>query len=130
MSPQKSLFIGLLLLAGCSSPGTLKTGLVGKWKLDKVYEYQADQSEKHNPIRNRWIEFMADGSFVSDGDPFGRNTGYWSVNLSDSTLFLDSQVDDDDSEWKVILEEDQMTWTGIGHPRKENTRIIHIRESE
>ena len=98
--------------------------------MDKVYEYGNDVTEKNNPKSDRWIEFKADGSFISDGEPFGRNTGRWRTDNEDSILFIDSDVDDDDSEWKVTFDNDQVIWTGIGHPRKENTKLIHKRKTD
>jgi Domain of unknown function (DUF5004) len=121
-------FLLFLTIESCNTPDVLEKKIIGKWSLDKVFEYNNDVTEKHNPKRNRWIEFNKDSSFVSDGDPFGRNTGRWKVDNKNSILYIDSDVDDDDSEWKVILNDDEMIWTGIGHPRKENTRLIHKRE--
>ena len=97
----------------------------GKWMMEKVYEYDNDVTEKHNPKHNRWFEFNVDGTFVSDGDPFGRNTGKWTMDYENSVLFIYSVMDDDDSEWKVVVDGDQMTWVGIGHPRKQNTRVVY-----
>jgi len=96
--------------------------------MDKVYEYDIEVTEKHNPKKERWIEFKTDGSFVSDGEPFGRNTGKWTADNQQMVLFLDSAVDDDDSEWKVSFTAELMLWTGIGHPRKEETRLVHRRK--
>jgi hypothetical protein len=98
--------------------------------MDKVYEYGNEVTEKHNPKNDRWIEFKADGSFISDGEPFGRNSGRWTTDNDKSILYIDSDVDDDDSEWKVTFDKDQITWTGIGHPRKENTKLIHKRKTD
>lgn len=114
------------VFSGCQQ-STLDQQLVGAWTMEKVYEYENDVTEKHNPQGNRWIELKEDGTFISDGDPYGRNTGRWSVDNKNSILYIDSDVDDDDSEWKVSFEGDQVIWTGIGHPRKENTRLVHKR---
>lgn len=103
--------------------------IVGTWSMFKVYEYDHDVTAKHNPENNRWVDFKPDGIFVSDGDPFGRNTSRWKVDNKNSLLFIDSDVDDDDSEWKVSIKGDEMIWTGIGHPRKENTKLVHKRKN-
>jgi len=58
----------------------------------------------------------------------GRNTGKWTVDHQKAVLFLDSEVEDDDNEWKVSFNADLMIWTGIGHPRKEETRLVHKRK--
>jgi hypothetical protein len=93
--------------------------------MEKVYEYGLDVTAKHNPGGNRYFKFNPDGTFISDGDPFGKNTGRWKVNNEKSILFIDSDVEDDDSEWNVTFKDDGTTWTGIGHPRKENTKLVH-----
>ena len=115
----------ILLTTSCKQTETLDKIIIGTWTMEKVYEYDNDMTEKHNPKNNRWIEFKVDGSFISDGEPFGRNTGRWTTDNENSILNIDSDVDDDDSEWKVTFDQDQTIWTGIGHPRKENTKLIH-----
>jgi hypothetical protein len=122
-----TLVFTLLILMSCTSSDTLDKKLIGKWTMEKVYEYDVDQTTKHNPKNNRYVVFNADGTFLSDGDPFGKNTGRWSVDNTKSVLVIDSDVDDDDSEWKVSIEGDETTWTGMGHPRKENTKLVHKR---
>lgn len=121
----KLLILPALLTASCTQQERLDSKLIGKWTMEKVLEYGEDVTGKHNPNHDRWIEFNADGSFVSDGEPFGRNTGRWTTDNEKSILIIDSDVDDDDSEWSVTFEKDQTIWTGIGHPRKENTKLIH-----
>ena len=120
------LFV-LIFLFGCGSSADLEKQITGSWKMEKVYEFGKDVSQKHNPDNNRWIEFEEDGTFVSDGDPFGKNTGRWKIDNSKSVLFIDSDVDDDDSQWNLTFDGDKMIWTGIGQSRKENTKLIHKR---
>ena len=120
----------LIILSSCGQSNKLDKNITGTWAMDKVYEYEKDVTEKHNPKNERWIEFKADGSFISDGEPFGRNTGRWTIDNEKSILFIDSDVDDDDSEWKVTFDNDQLIWIGIGHPRKENTKIVHKRKTD
>ena len=120
----------LTILSSCGQSNKLDKKIIGTWAMDKVYEYENDVTEKHNPKNERWIQFNADGTFISDGEPFGRNTGRWTTDNEKSILFIDSDVDDDDSEWKVTFDNDQLIWTGIGHPRKENTKLIHKRKTD
>ncbi len=122
--------ITLFILVSCVASEKLNKKIIGEWTMEKVYEFDTDVTAKHNPNNNRWIKFNEDGTYISDGDPFGRNTGKWRVNNEKSVLFIDSDVDGDDSEWNVTLKEDEMIWMGIGQPRKENTRIIHKRKLE
>jgi hypothetical protein len=127
---QRAIFYLLILpflFLACSKNEPPDKQIIGKWKMVKVYEYNNDVTSKHNPNNNRWIKFTADGNFVSDGDPFGKNTGRWKVDNEKSILYIDSDIDDDDSEWSLKFKNDEMIWTGIGHPRKENTKLIHKR---
>ena len=117
-------FIVQLMIISCSQNETLERNILGKWEMEKVYEYDQDVTSKHNPNNNRWIMFNEDGTFISDGDPFGRNTGRWTTDDENSTIFIDSDVDDDDSEWKVTLQNNTSIWTGLGQPRKENTKLV------
>ena len=120
--------VTLFILVSCGSSEKLGDKIIGEWTMEKVYEYGADVTARHNPEHNRWIKFNEDGTFVSGGDPFGRNTGKWKLDNKKSILSIDSDVDDDDSTWNVTINDDEMSWTGIGHPRKENTKIIHRRK--
>ena len=121
----------VLMIVSCKQKASnnivTQDSLIGTWDMERVMEYGEDETEKHNPAHDRWVEFKADGTFVSDGTPFGRNQGRWKLDQGRSILIIDSDVDDDDSEWNVSLLDDVMTWTGIGHPRKENTTLIHRR---
>ncbi len=95
--------------------------------MDKIYEGERDVTIAHNPENNRWIKFNRNGSFESGGDPYGYNDGNWSIDDEKSTLFLNSSVENDDSEWKVIFQNGKMIWTGIGTPRQESFRLTYSR---
>lgn len=120
--------LALLFFGACNTSSKPENELAGVWAMHKVYEFGKDETEKHNPKKNRWIEFRQDGTFVSDGDPAGRNTGRWRMDEENAILYLDSDMEGDDSEWKVSFDGNETTWTGIGHPRKENTRLVHTRK--
>ncbi len=60
----------------------------------------------------------------------GPNKGRWSVKPQSNILTLDSDVDDDDSEWIVVVDGNLGTLTGRGHERKENTTLLHRRVRE
>lgn len=71
-----------------------------------------DVSQEHNPESNRWIDFKDTGVYVSDGDPYGKNSGKWSFN-EEGLLFLDSDADEgDDSYWEVDITKNKMVWKG------------------
>ena len=119
-----SIISVFLILVSCNNESSLDEQIVGKWSLDKIYEYENDETLKHNPNGNRYIQFNEDGTYISDGDPHGSNTGRWKVDNEKSVLFIDSEVEDDDSEWNVKFEDGLMIQTGIGHPRQENTKLV------
>jgi hypothetical protein len=119
------LFLVLSILISCGSQDQLEKRLLGKWRMEKVYEYGQDVTAKHNPVGNRYFQFNPNGTFMSEGDPFGKNTGKWKVDNEKSILFIDSDIENDDSEWNVSFKDDETIWTGIGHPRKENTKLVH-----
>ena len=116
------LILGVL---SCSPSEGLEQQVLGKWMIDKVYEDEQDVTVEHNPKKDRWIKFNRNSSFESGGDPYGYNDGTWDVSHENSTLFLDSSVEGDDSEWKVIFREGKMIWTGIGTPRQESFKIVY-----
>lgn len=121
----KCLFLWLPLVAllfACNSDRTMLTRdqLVKKWDMAAVIQNGQDVSEQHNPSGNRWIELTADGNFVSDGDPYGRNTGTWTFDTETAELFLDSDAGEgDDSYWIVSENGEKLILKGA---RSEFTR--------
>lgn len=123
-------FISLLLLAGCSTSKTADTNpLLGRWHMDKVIMDQTnDVTSEHNPEGNRYIEFKADKTFKSGGDPHGENTGKWSLDQSTGELHIDSAVgEDDDSYWIISIENNQMKWQGTKGDFNRRFTIHHRR---
>lgn len=118
-----------LIIVSCVPKNQQEDKLIGKWSMHKIYDGETDVTSEHNPKNNRWIEFKEDGSFESDGDPYGQNTGNWNIDAGKSILFINSDSDDDDSEWNISFKGDQTIWTGIGTPRKEGFKLIHRKES-
>ena len=123
-------FVGLLALLAFTActPSSMKDQLPGRWDMYAVLEADEDVTAEHNPAGNRFIEFKADGTFESGGEPYGKNTGRWSIDEDNGILYIDSEIDDDDSDWNITLEGSEMTWTGRGDPRKETFTLIHHRK--
>ena len=126
---QISFIISIAVsMLACTSNTSLDKQLIGKWMMETVYDGDQDVTTKHNPQNNRWIKFNRNGSFESGGDPYGYNDGNWELNKENSTLFLDSNTEDDDSEWHLLFQDkNTMVWTGIGTPRQEGFKLIHKR---
>ena len=126
----------LFLVASCNasekqaetpSPAEM---VAGKWWMNTVLDSGNDvtKEEPFNPEGNRWIEFKADGSYNSDGDPYGPNTGNWKLMGSGDSLeiFLDSDAGEgDDSYWLLSFEEEQMRWKGSRSSFTERFEIIY-----
>jgi len=104
--------------------------LLGKWRMEAVYNGDQNVTLIHNPKNNRWIKFNRNGSFESGGDPHGYNVGNWELDTENSKLFLNSNMEDDDSEWKISFKDGKTIWTGIGTPRQEGFKLIHKREEQ
>lgn len=86
-------------------------------------------TDKHDPYDERVIEFRPDGTFISSGRPFGHNAGKYDYKQDSSLLFLDSDVGpNDDSQWKVEIQDDTMTWHGFGTAWAEDFVIIQTRK--
>jgi hypothetical protein len=87
--------------------------LVNHWDMDQIIHNGQDATQEHDPEDNRWIELYDDGTYTSDGDPYGRNTGKWTLNEETMELYLDSDAGEgDDSYWIVEVAEDSVRLSG------------------
>lgn len=122
-----TIIMVVLLISALTQADTSKS-IIGKWKMEKVLESEEDVTKNHNTENDRWIQFNRDGTFESDGQPYGPNTGKFVLDDS-LNLFLDSDAGpDDDSQWKVEFADNTMTWKGKGSPRAESFTLIHTRQ--
>ncbi len=103
--------------------------IIGRWEMDKiVVDGDNDVSEEHNPKKNRYIVFNEDGTFKSGGDPYGENTGKWTLDAENNELYLDSDVgEDDDSYWIIKIDGDNMHWQGARFEFSKRFQIYHVR---
>jgi hypothetical protein len=102
--------------------------LEGKWMMHQVVQDGNDVSEEHNPHRERYIIFRDDGTFESGGRPYGSNTGRYDYSPVNGHLFLVSDAGpEDDSQWRVTIEQDTMRWQGMGGEWANRFIIIHHR---
>ena len=124
----------LLLVYACGSPQPKETqaasAIIGTWTMEQVLRDGADVTREHNPADNRWIRFDSKGTFTSDGDPMGRNTGRWSLADSSSELYLDSDAgENDDSYWIVSFASDTMRWAGARFDFNKRFELVHLRST-
>jgi len=120
---MKAFYFSLILILNFSCeekstvrgipPDAYSPKMIGKWSMEQVKDVELDVTTMHNPQKNRWIQFYADHTFVSDGDPYGRNTGKWSIDPALEELYLDSdEGEGDDSYWHIRFYQDRMIWKG------------------
>ena len=122
------IFCIILFMRCANSHEQLRKDLVARWEMERVFDNGQEVTSEHNPKGNRWIEFKSDGSFESGGDPYGNNTGTYSLNYELKSLYIDSDVgDDDDSQWIIEIEGDKMTWEGTGAEWAERFKLVHRR---
>jgi hypothetical protein len=127
LKPVAQILLITVALVACSRPKSVPSEeILGKWSMRSVSEYGEDVSEMHNPMHNRWIQFNADGTYESGADTVA-NSGTWEVDDKNAVLYIHSDEEGDDSEWRISFKENTTTWTGIGHPRKESTTLVHER---
>lgn len=117
----------LLILTSCQPETSVFDRLIGEWKMEKIIQDSSDVTEEHNPFNERTLIFNSDSTFVSDGRPYGKNTGRWNIDESSGELFLDSDAGEgDDSYWLVELEnENKMLWKGTRSDFTERFMLIH-----
>ena len=78
--------------------------------------------------RNAFSLLMKTEPFISDGRPYGKNTGKYIFDKNAKTLAIDSDAGpDDDSNWKIIIEENTMIWQGYGTEWAEGFQIHYIK---
>lgn len=102
--------------------------LEGKWMMHTVIQDGNDVSQEHNPHSERYIIFFEDSIFESGGRPYGLNTGRYDYSPDQQLLYLYSDAGpEDDSQWKVTIENDTMVWQGLGSEWANGFRITHRR---
>jgi len=62
----------------------------GKWEIVKVTENDQDISSSIDNNAQRWIEFISDDRYESDGYPFGRYEGEYILDEKSGLLVLKS----------------------------------------
>jgi hypothetical protein len=127
---RKSLILaGLILVSiSCQQSKSLRVQLTGKWRIQKILIYDEDVSAVQNPDKERWISFDREGRFASGGEPYGENSGTFSLGGDDHMLLLGSDAGaGDDSYWHIEISEDTLVMHGVGTERQNNSVVRLIR---
>jgi len=120
------IFLFLITLMSCATD--TQSQLTGKWMMHKVIQDKKDVTEEHNPHNERYFHMKDDGTFLSDGRPYGENRGKYIFNKVEKTLMIDSDAGaDDDSNWKIIIKNNTMIWKGYGSEWAEGFEIHYIK---
>lgn len=70
-------------------------------------------------------------SVESGGDPYGKNTGRWTLDETTNELYLDSDAgEEDDSHWIVRIEGSTMHWKGTRGDFNTRFSIEHVRAAD
>jgi hypothetical protein len=67
-----------------------KYEIMGRWEVMKVTENDRDITTSMDINAQRWIEFISDDRYNSDGYPFGRYDGEYLLDEDSGSLFLKS----------------------------------------
>ena len=120
-------FLLSIFFLGCTS--ITEEGISGKWLMHQVIQDGQDVTSEHDPYDERFLLLKSDSTFESGGRPFGENTGKYSYNIKDQTLFLDSDAGpEDDSQWQVTIQGDTMHWQGLGSEWAKGFELIQVRK--
>ncbi len=81
------LIILIFLLVACHSEQSKNSKMiVGKWKTIKTKMDKTDISKRSDPTNENGLEFRADGSFVSFGNPMNQDKGTYSFSEGGKNL--------------------------------------------
>jgi len=89
--------------------------LVGKWAIEKVTENGQDITRSIDQQATRWIEFYSDGMYDSDGYPFGRYSGEYTLNGETGKLILKHPSEaNKEMHWMVKYDGECLILSGTG----------------
>lgn len=108
-------FLFIFIIKNSFSQNIYISDLYGKWEVEKIFENYEDISNSMDGQANRWIELFNDGTFNSDGYPFGNLSGSFSFDEDQGELSLESRSNRSGiMTWKVNFEDNNLVLTGVG----------------
>lgn len=92
-----------------------KYEIMGRWEVVKVTENDQDISSSVDNNAQRWIEFISDDRYNSDGYPFGRYEGEYLLDEDSGSLFLKSaSTGTKGMNWKARYDGEYLIFEGTG----------------
>lgn len=89
--------------------------IIGKWKVVKVSENDKDITSSIDNNAQRWIEFVSDDRYNSDGYPFGRYEGEYKLYEDSGSLVLKSgSTGTKTMKWKARHDGEYLILKGTG----------------
>ena len=87
----------------------------GKWEVVKITENDMDISSTIDNNAQRWLEFISNDRYNSDGYPFGRYEGEYTLNENSGTLVLKSgSANTKSMTWQARYDGEYLILTGTG----------------
>lgn len=118
------------------TPDKAIESVVGKWQLEKVYAGGREITSNPNAESRSWIEFNADGTYMSQGESNDR--GSYRLNENHSVLYLESEQKSETTsaipahrltEYTITIKDGMLTML----PKSENsgsTKFVYHRSGE
>lgn len=122
-------FLYVLSLVACNSEDKrlreFKHKVEGQWIIDGVF--QGTENVTPASQGERWIEFVSDGTLISDGEE-GQIASNWAYNPEADVMCTQNRsADSTVTCWKVVVEGNKMRWSGVGAPGMQEILILYSR---
>ncbi len=92
-----------------------KYEIMGRWEVVKVTENEKDITASMDKNAQRWIEFISDDRYNSDGYPFNRYEGEYLLDEDTGSLILKSGLTSSKGmKWKASYDGEFLILQGTG----------------
>lgn len=96
--------------------------LINKWEMTKFLQSGQEQSKRFNPKKDRWIQFMDDGSYKAAGGPFPPTSGKYTLDGNKLQLISD-EGPSENVNWLIDIKKDKMVFKRIPSESVRGTEI-------
>ena len=99
----------------CYAQNINKYEIMGRWDVVKITENDKDITSSIDYNAQRWIEFVSDDQYNSDGHPFGRYEGEYQLDEDSGSLVLKSgSTGTQGMKWKARYDGEYLILKGTG----------------